>query len=131
MINKYNTKVEFKIKQGKTFLVTAVGWQYNEKWNWNIYASIFEAHPLFDDVENAKQLPFNCGCTLDKIITDSPTGNQSDWYDFEKEYKTLKLGSDYSHIYDDYDNHPSPFDGLPGFIERDALELVEALEKQS
>jgi hypothetical protein len=130
MKTEYDTKIEFKIKSTKEFSVVAIGWKSRDKWNWNIYASIFESHPLFNDVDNAKNLPFNCGCTFDELITQSPTGDKSSWGDWQKEYKCLKVGSDYAHIYDDYDNHPSPFDGLPDFIERDALELVESLENK-
>jgi len=127
MKTEYDIKVEFKIKSTKDFSVVAIGWKSRDQWNWNVYANIFESHPLFNDAEKAKNLPFNCGCTFDKLITESPTKDKSEWYDFDREYKTLKVGSDYNHIHDDYDNHPSPFDGLPGFIERDALELVKSL----
>jgi hypothetical protein len=124
----YDIKVEFKIKIAKEFSVVVIGWNRSDKWHWNVYANIFESHPLFSNINQAKDLPFNCGCTFDKLITESPTRDKADWHDFEKEYKTLKVGSDYAHLYDDYDNHPSALDGLPPFIERDALELVEALE---
>lgn len=130
--------MEFYIAREKTFCVTVKGWNttgFNgmdfenpvEKFNWNVYASIYEGHPLFNGSESDfHSLPFHGGCTYDKIIKTSPS--QGIKYDFEKETTTLKLGSDYAHL-GDYENHQSPIDGIPYYIERDAKALSDALLK--
>jgi hypothetical protein len=40
---------------------------------------------------------------------------------------TKIVGSDYNHIHDNYDNHPSPFERIPFEVLRDAKDLAEAL----
>jgi len=133
-INEYLPSIEFKIKIAKTFSVTVKGWCSTNsidglKWHWNVYANIFESHPLFNDIDKAMNLPLHGGCTYDQLTTSVPaTGIIYDW---QKETKTLKLGSDYAHLHDDYDNHPSAFDFIPYNVLNDAKELAEALEVQS
>jgi len=128
MSNIYNCVYEFYIARESSFAVTAKSFSYGDcKWNWNVYAYIFDNHPLYNDVQKAMELPFNCGVTYDKIRKTSPA--QGIRYDFEEETNTLILGSDYAHIYDDYDNHPSPSKGVPVYVESDALHLVSALKK--
>lgn len=123
---KFNPSVEWKLKQHKTFSVTANAWMSGDKWNWNVYALIYESHPLFNEPGYAIQnLPFHGGCTFDKVITFAQSGGNE--YDKRDPVKTLKLGSDYAHLNDDYDNHPSGFDGIPYNIERDAQELFDTL----
>jgi hypothetical protein len=135
-INK--VRVVFTIEQNKDFSVTVEGWNdvgfrngdYEnliEKWNWNVYAHIYESHPFFNDVDSALELPLHWGATYDQIITHEPA--QGIKYDLQKITKCLKVGSDYAHCDDDYDNHPSAFDGVPFLIDSDAKRLVKALEK--
>lgn len=117
--------IEWKVKRHETFSVVAKGWTRDGKWNWNVYANIFENHPLFNQPSKAKELPLNCGCTYDEVRTAVPSeGIQYSW---QRETKTLVVGSDYAHISDDYDNHPSGFDGVPYFVMRDCNDLVDAL----
>ena len=134
-INK--VKIVFTIERNKDFSVTVEGWNDVgfrncdfetplEKWNWNVYAHIYESHPLFNKVYLALELPFHCGATYDQIITHEPA--QGIKYDHQKVTKYLKIGSDYAHCDDDYENHPSAFDGIPYFIESDANNLVKSLE---
>lgn len=120
-----NPTVEFKVKIAKTFSVTIKAWVYSGKWNWNVYANIFESHELFNDPKKAyESLPFNGGCTYDRLVSYTPSG--ADTYN-DRSSKTLTLGSDYAHIHDDYDNHPSPFESIPYKVMNDVNELVEAL----
>ncbi len=125
-LTEFKATVEFKIAVEKTFSVTIKAWQLTDKWNYNVYANIFEKHDLFNDVDKAMMLPFNGGCSYDEIKTFTPArGIQYDW---QKESKVLVLGSDYNHLHDNYDNHSSPFDRIPHEVLRDAKELVEALK---
>ena len=126
---EYNKSVEFTIKRHKMFSVTAKGWQQCDKWNWNVYAHVFDNNELINDPERVMSMTFNGGATFDQMITTIPA--QGIKYDFQRESKKLTVGSDYAHIHDDYDNHPSPDDGVPGYVLRDALDLAEQLEAQS
>ena len=117
--------IEWKIKSHKDFGVLAKAWSYDGKWMWNVYAHIAETHPLFSNPGKAKDLPFHYGCTYDEIRTASPS--EGIVYDWQKERKTLVVGSDYAHLHDDYDGHPSGFDGVPYFILSDCNALVDAL----
>lgn len=129
--------MEFYIAREKTFSVTVKGWNrigFNgsdfenpvEQFHWNVYASIYDGHPLFKAPQDAiESLPFHGGCTYDKLITTSKSlGNE---YDKSEDCTILKLGSDYTHLHDDYDNHPSPLNGIPSNVEFDAKRLADAL----
>lgn len=124
-------KTTFNIHKTDSFMVTVCGWDsLDGKYHWNVYARIFDTHPLFDDPEKAMEvLPFAGGCTYDEMEIRIPARGIE--YDWQKEIKILVLGSDYAHIWDDYDNHPSPKYGIPGQMRHDAEELVKALEKFS
>jgi len=117
--------VEYWIKKDKTFTVSAKAWLSGDKWMWNVYAYIFDNHPLFLKPEIAKGLPLNCGCTFDEITTSLPAEGIK--YNWQKIKRKLVVGSDYAHIYDDHENHPSPVYGVPVNILADAKELAEAL----
>jgi len=125
-IEEMLTSTKFNFFRCKDFNVEVVGWESEKgKWNWNVYAYIFETHKLFADQDAWYELPFNCGATLeDRIITGPARGIRYDW---QKETETIKLGSDYNHIHDNYDHHPSPADGIPSNIYHDAKVLVESL----
>jgi hypothetical protein len=123
---KYKATVEFWIAKEQTHSVSAKSWYDGAKWHWNVYAYIFDNHPLHGDNEALLNLPLHCGCTFDQIWTRQPFDIR---YDFQKVTITKVVGSDYDHIYDNYDRHPSPFDdGVPPYVERDALELAAHLE---
>lgn len=126
---KLSPSIEWKVKQSKTFSVIAKAWLFSDKWNWNVFANIYSNHPLFSKPERAiDTLPFHGGCTYDKRIISKQTGGNN--YGTRSVSGILRLGSDYAHIYDDYDNHPSGFDGVPCNILRDANELISALEME-
>ena len=127
-IEEYQAIVEFRIAIGKNFSVTIRAWQMDRKWQWNVYANIFETHKLFNDPKSAiDKLPFHGGCTYDKIKEEGPTGGNK--YDKSESYKTLVLGSDYMHLHDNYDNWSSPLEMIPYSILLDAKELATELEK--
>lgn len=125
---KFNAEVqpscEFFFVREKTHSVSAKAWNYNGKWNWNVYAYIQPEHPLYQNNEALMSLPFNGGCTYDAIRTIQPFEIK---YDFEKLSSTKIVGSDYNHIHDDYDGHPSPFERIPHKVLRDAQDLALAL----
>ena len=118
---------EWTIAQNKTFSVTVYAWHRGDDFGWNVYAHIFESHPLFNDVEAAKALPFHGGCTYDHLLTDEPAGGIQ--YDWQKVDKTLKVGSDYQHYTDDCFMTCDPADGIPHSIEVDAVKLVITLNQ--
>lgn len=124
MENKKAT-VEFWIAREKTYTVSAKAWHDGNRWNWNVYAYVFENHPLFDNNDALLDLPLHCGCTFDQIRANQPFEIK---YDHQRVKTTKIVGSDYAHYGDDYDNHPSPFDEIPYYVERDAKELAAALE---
>jgi len=121
--------IEWFIKSdNKSFGVSAKAWFDGSRWNWNVYARIYSAHPLFNKPSKAKNLPFHGGCTFDEIRTSIPS--EGIVYEWQKEVKILVVGSDYAHICDDYENHPSGLEGVPCNILSDANELADALLKE-
>lgn len=124
-MSEYRATVEFWVAREKTHTVSAKAWHCGARWNWNVYAYIFDNHPIYENNEAILNLPLHCGCTYDRIRTEQPFEIK---YDFQLVTNTKIVGSDYNHIYDNYDNHPSPFDELPYYVESDAKELAAALE---
>ena len=122
---KPNPSCEFFFVRESTHSVSAKAWNHNGKWNWNVYAYIQPSHPLYDNNDALKNLPFNGGCTYDAIRTVQPFEIK---YDFQEVNSTKIVGSDYNHIHDNYDNHPSPLDYIPWNVLRDAKELAERLD---
>lgn len=117
---------EWTIEKTRLFCVTVRAWSREDKFGWNVYANIFEEHPLFNNVEAAKCLHFHGGCTYDQIITHAPAEGIK--YDWQKEYKTLKVGSDYQHYMDEYFETCDPAYGIPSSVLYDAMQLVEQLK---
>ncbi len=115
------------IIRGKDFAVQIRAWNKNsEEWAWNIYALIFEAHPLFQKPEQTKQLHFHGGCTYDALFSSKPLeGIQYDW---QREIQYIKVGSDYQHYMDHYENE-DPKQGIPFSLQRDAEILFKELEE--
>lgn len=117
--------------QEKTFSISVRCWlmesSFGDKYVWNVYAHIYEGHPLFSDVERAKNLHFHYGCTYDKFVTvehPEPEATRAAWM---KTSRSLKVGSDYSHYQDDVFEASAPHDGVPFAIQRDVLELAAQL----
>ena len=46
-LKEFNAVIEFRIAREKTFSVTVKAWQLQDKWQYNVYAYIFENHKLF------------------------------------------------------------------------------------
>lgn len=126
-IEEFKAVVEFRIAREKTFSVVVKAWQMDNKWQWNVYANIFDNHELFNNPEKAYELPFHGGCTFDQLIEHKNSNCTKYSCD---DSSCLKLGSDYMHLNDNYDNHSSPFESIPYNILRDAKELVAALKEQ-
>ena len=132
---EFTPKCEFRIKSEKTYsVVVSAFWRkpltdHESGWSWNVYATIESSHKLYEDEERLRNLPFNGGCTYDKIFTESYLDCK-----YRRDLNAIsykKFGSDYQHIHDNYDSHQSPEDGIPHYVMRDAEELIEALENWS
>lgn len=111
--------------QNQQFCVSVRCWKRDDKFCWNVYACIYEGHPLHGDPEAAMGLHLHGGATYDKYITTEPS--QGIKYDWQKAYRTLKVGSDYQHLYDDWAAICDPSQGIPHQIQSDVRELVEQL----
>jgi len=99
-----------------------------EVWNWNVYAYIREEHPFFTLSESSlsDELHFHGGITYAQYFINEPMGGIK--YDWQKVNRYYKVGSDYCHYQDDYDNHDSPFDGIPTYVQYDADLLIGQLQ---
>ncbi len=117
---------EFFFVRELTHSVSAKSWHDGAKWHWNVYAYVQESHPKFADDKYLQNLPFNGGCTYDSIRITQPTEIKYDW---QKRVTTKIVGSDYNHIHDNYDNHPSPLERIPFEVLRDAESLAAELER--
>jgi hypothetical protein len=115
---------------GKSWGVQVVAWSRDgDVWGWNVYALIYEQHPLHKDVDAALNLHFHGGPTYDKRIVTSPA--QGIRYDWQRESNTLKVGSDYRHSGDEYMAAANPKDGIPMNVQYDALQLARQLSAAS
>lgn len=93
---------------------------------WTIYAYIYQNHPLFNEYEILKNLPFHAGCTFDAKITTMPIlGIQ---YEYQRVTETVKVGADYNHDGDHYFTTCNPVDGIPYRILNDLNELNNILK---
>lgn len=118
---------EWTVAQCKQFAITVRCWKFSpesDTWNWNVYANIYEAHPMFGNVEWATGLPLHWGATFDKFITFEKADQK---YGEEKPTKTLKVGCDYMHCDDHRFEHADPKDGIYWEIKSDIGELFDAL----
>ena len=109
----------------KNFSVQLRAWYNHDHWGWNLYALIFDTHPLHQNVEAALDLPFHYGATYNKRIVTSPA--QGIRYNFDRVSDVLKVGNDYAHYQDDWAMTSDPKDGIPGRIQEDAIMLAETL----
>ena len=116
---------EWMVYRNEKFGVKVRSFPQGNGFGWNVYALIYDSHPLFADVQRALNLPFHWGPTLDKFISEEPA--QGIRYDWQKVGKYLKVGSDYQHLHDDEFQQCDPVNGIPHQIRRDAEELVNAL----
>lgn len=124
-LNFDNSAYEWIVYRDANFSVEVRSWGDLGKHHWNVYANIFDTHPFFNDIEKALDLHFHGGVTYDQRISQSPA--QGIRYDWQKEHIYLKVGSDYSHLYDDWFADQDPACGIPIEIQRDATTLVDQL----
>lgn len=115
------------IVKAKTFGIQVRCWNLSGDWVWNMYALIYDNHPLFEDPERAYNLGFHGGCTYDEKISSEPARGIR--YDWQKLRSMLKVGCDYNHYGDEYFNQCSPEDGIPLGILLDAEALYKQLEE--
>lgn len=120
--------------QEKSFSITVRCWTREEVPNvlpsasvWNVYANIYDNHPMFGEPDRAKNLPFHGGCTFDKFITTEFARAEAERPEWMKTSRVLKVGSDYAHYGDDHFESYLPADGIPWDIQRDVEELAEVL----
>ena len=128
-MSEYKRTFGWYVAKESTFTVEVKAWERigvdgDSEWGWNVYAYVFEDHPLFDNDDSLKNLPFNCGCTFDQLSINQPLKLE---YDFQKVTRTKKVGSDYMHLYDEGMERNSPENGIPSNVLFDAKELVSAL----
>ncbi len=117
------TKIAFTMYTENKVHVEVVGWGEPDHWNWNVYLHISKESRLYN--VDAEKLPFHRGQTLDNRETTEPFDLKYEW---QKKHITRKIGSDYSHLYDDF-SRCSPFNGIPAQIENDANALIKILKK--
>lgn len=115
---------QWTVYQGKTFTVQIYAWYSGGEWKWNVYALIFDGHPMHQKVEAALCLPFHGGVNYEKRIVTSPARDRG--YAWEHVTDCLKLGCDYAHHYDNHE-HDDPADGIPSAIRWDAEGMAQAL----
>lgn len=116
--------IEWVIYEDRNFRVLIRGWNRGDEFKWNVYAFIFDTHPLFGKIDALMCAPFHGGVTYDTLITHEPArGIQYNWQKVDKFYK---IGSDYSHHGDYYEND-SYEDGIPPMIRHDSEELARHL----
>ena len=110
---------------GDWFSVEVKVWKSMDKFIWNVYAHIFEKHPIFEDNQAIYDLPFY-GVSYDSESINQPLGGVR--YDWQTVTKVKKVGCDYNHLGDNYLNRLDGSNGIPENIERDAKELFDFLE---
>lgn len=127
-LNFNHLAYEWTPVKNKDFTIQVRGWKFGESerdtWKWNVYAFIFDTHPMFGKFEWAECLPMHGGVTYDKVITTEPAVKK---YDHQATHKVMKYGCDYQHYGDEYFESCDPKDGIPCDIRRDVRELYEHL----
>lgn len=116
--------VEWTIYKDSNFSVSVRGWKDSVEFKWNVYAHIFDTHPLFGKVEVMMCIPLHGGPTYDRLLVSEPAGGIQ--YDWQRVERTYKIGSDYQHA-GDYYEECSYEDGIPPMIRHDAEELAKYL----
>ncbi|SER26098.1 hypothetical protein SAMN05216522_11746 [Rosenbergiella nectarea] len=116
-------KFTWTLHKDSNFSVQVVGWHSGRCYSWNVYANIFDSHPLFNSTDGIESIPMHCGITYDQLIT---TGFIEKKYDWQKDSQYRVVGSDYTHLYDNYEEC-APSDGIPYPILVDARELIAYL----
>ena len=121
--------VSYYAERNKDFSVEVKAWiDERGKWNWNIYAYFFPTFDRYEDNEFLKNIEMAGGVTFDELKTTQPLEGLQ--YDFQKVRETKIIGCDFAHSWDDYDNHPSPFEYTIGVIPEPFLGHAERLISQ-
>lgn len=116
-------KVTWTLHKDRNFSVQVVCWHNGINYCWNVYTNIFDSHELFKSIDGIDNLPMHCGVTYDQLMT---IGFVEKKYDWQKDSEYRVIGSDYSHLYDNYEDCSSS-DGIPFRILSDANELIAAM----
>ena len=124
-LNFENPAYEWLIYRNDNFTVQVRSWVDSNKHHWNVYANIFDTHPFFNEMTKVLDLHFHGGVTYEQRITHTPA--QGIKYSWQKSYETLKVGSDYAHLHDDWFATQDPIFGIPSEIKSDATQLVNQL----
>jgi hypothetical protein len=93
---EYN-KSESWATRGDNFCIEVKHWKSGDSNRWNVYAHIFEEHPIFKDIEKQKNLTLHWGPTYHKL----KTVDDIEKHKWSKLSKTITIGSDYAHLYDE------------------------------
>lgn len=127
-------------KRHRTFSVEIKRWinghgsHYRGAHMWNVYANIFDTHPLFNIFNNQTQKDldaidelkkqFHWGITFKREVT-SLSGLHK-----PQKIKTVQLGSDYNHLHDDYFSHLATLEAAHE-VKEDAEALFNYLLEKS
>ena len=118
--------VSYWPERNKEFSVEVKAW-FDGKWNWNIYAYILPEYDQYHDNRYLKSIDMHGGVTFDELVIRQPIDGIK--YDFQRIKESKVVGCDFAHLYDDYDNHPSPFEYSEGVIPEPFLSHAERLIK--
>lgn len=131
-------KTTWHVYKGENFGIEVVAWhretpsyeymEFDESgWRWNVYAYIYNKHPIYSDIDSILDLPFHGGVSYKERFQQEPmNGIQYDW---QYAFDFIKVGSDYAHDGDTMFRFFAPTDGIPESIKFDVKCLVSALEK--
>lgn len=93
--------------------------------HWNVYLCVFEASEFFTKPQAIQSAPWHGGVTYDQVCTSAPSEGIK--YDWQKDVKYYKFGSDYSHYMDHFEEYNAE-DGIPPSIQYDVQELYNWLK---
>lgn len=93
--------------------------------HWNVYLCVFEDSELFTKLGAIESAPWHGGVTYDQVMTSAPAHGIK--YDWQKEVKYYKFGSDYSHYMDYFEEYTAEM-GIPSQIQSDVQALYNWLK---
>lgn len=133
VLNFTNKSTEWLVFSNKEFTITVKNWVskgfpqgYYEGAgavdvnHWNVYLCVSEDSEFFNKPGAIQSAPWHGGVTYDQVMTSAPAFGIK--YDWQKEVKYYKFGSDYSHYMDHFEEYTAEM-GIPSEIRSD----VEAL----